>query len=57
MGKALNLLIDSDKSISEIASIVGYHGDGHFQQAFKECYATTPSKLRSDVRMQKIERE
>lgn len=36
MNKAAELLLSSNLSVKEIAIAVGYHGDGHFQQAFQK---------------------
>jgi transcriptional regulator GlxA family with amidase domain len=36
-------------SIAQIAQAVGYQGDGHFQQSFKETYGTTPGRLRREL--------
>ena len=49
MEKAAELLHDNRLSISEISTAVGYHGDGHFQQAFKQQYGTTPVKFRNEL--------
>ncbi len=49
MQKAFELLLASDMSIMEIAKDVGYHGDGHFHQVFREVYGTTPGKLRKTI--------
>ena len=49
MEKAAELLREDQKNILEIARAVGYHGDGHFQSAFKEVYGTTPSKFRKEI--------
>lgn len=46
MEKAAELLQEDRLSISEIARLVGYYGDGHFQKAFKDVYGVTPGKLR-----------
>lgn len=46
MEKAIELLLASDMPVLEIARSVGYCGDGHFHQAFREVYGTTPGKLR-----------
>ncbi len=48
MQKAVELLQQNEMPITMIARAVGYHGDGHFQQAFKDVYGTTPSRLRQD---------
>ena len=49
MQLASQLLQENSLSISEIAQAVGYHGDGHFQQAFREVYGVPPSKLRKEL--------
>lgn len=49
MGRAADLLQSTSMSICEIARAVGYHGDGHFQQAFKKVYGTTPGRLRKII--------
>ncbi len=46
MQKAIELLLESDLPILEIAKRVGYRGDGHFHEAFREVYGTTPGRLR-----------
>lgn len=54
MQKAIELLLESDLPISEIAKNVGYCGDGHFHAAFREAYGTTPGKLRKASLQQTI---
>lgn len=49
MEKAAGLLRDDSLSISEIARLVGYYGDGHFQKAFKDIFGVTPSKIRKEL--------
>lgn len=49
MEKALELLRESEGSVTEIAQAVGYHGDGHFQQVFKNVYGITPGRLRREL--------
>ena len=49
MERASQLLQENGLSISEIAQAVGYHGDGHFQQAFRDVYGVTPGKLRQEL--------
>lgn len=46
--KAEQLLLSSDKSIEEIAAIVGYHNKGYFYKIFQERYKMTPSKYRKE---------
>ena len=50
MRKAADLLKDTDLPVLEVAKMVGYHGDGHFQSAFREVYGITPHKLRNQMR-------
>ena len=47
MEKAAELLQENNLAVSEIARLVGYHGDGHFQKAFRDIYGVTPSKIRT----------
>ena len=42
---AYNLLKNSDKSVSEVSSEVGYENVSHFIKAFKKKYNTTPKQL------------
>ena len=49
MEKALELLLINELSISQIAKSVGYQGDGHFQQAFKDVYGAPPRQLRKEM--------
>jgi AraC-like DNA-binding protein len=49
MEKALELLLENELSMLDIARAVGYRGDGHFQQAFKDVYGTTPGKMRKEL--------
>lgn len=43
---AERLLLTSDKTVEEIAEIVGYHNKGYFYKIFQQKYGTTPSKYR-----------
>lgn len=49
MERAAELLCETVMPVTEIAREVGYHGDGHFQQAFREAYGTTPGKFRREL--------
>lgn len=44
--KAADLLTGSDMSISDIASLIGYHGISYFMRQFKGAYHMTPSQYR-----------
>ena len=44
---AQKLLISSDKSISEIALMVGYEDYNYFTKVFKKLVGITPSKYRT----------
>lgn len=44
--KSEHLLLTSDKTIEEIAEIVGYHNKGYFYKIFQKKYGVTPSKYR-----------
>lgn len=44
--KAKELLLHSELSISNIAEMVGYNGDKHFLQKFKQMNGITPSQFR-----------
>ncbi len=46
MQKAIELLMESDMPVLEVARSVGYCGNRHFYEAFRQVYGTTPGKLR-----------
>lgn len=48
--EAKNLLINSEKSISEIGYEVGYNENTHFTNVFKKKSGQTPSEFRSEMR-------
>ena len=50
MHRAVELLKNSDVSITQIAREVGYYGDGYFQTAFKKYYGVSPGELRRELR-------
>lgn len=50
MEQAAQLLNEGELSIGDIARAVGYHGDGHFQQAFKQAFGVTPREMRHALR-------
>ena len=51
MKRAAELLQQTDLSIGEIAAAVGYHGDGHFQKAFRDVHGVTPHSLRTELKL------
>lgn len=48
MERAAVLIKQTDLTIAQIAREVGYHGDGHFQQAFVSVYGITPGGFRKE---------
>ena len=46
MEAAATMLTDTDKSIAEIASLVGYESQSRFTSAFKSQYNLVPSDYR-----------
>ena len=44
--KAVQLLVESNLSVEEIAASVGYEDPGHFFREFKKKYQTTPRRFR-----------
>lgn len=48
MSYALNLLINTDLSVSNISEIVGYSSNEHFSVAFKNYYGKSPLKYKKE---------
>lgn len=46
LGEAQNLLINTSKSITEIAASVGYNNSNYFQNAFRTAMSMTPGEYR-----------
>ncbi len=46
LAEGYNLLLTTNLSVSEIATMVGYNSAAHFTSEFKKHYGITPSKLR-----------
>ena len=44
--EAKRLLLESDRNISEIASLVGYNSSPHFSRVFKELTSKSPKEFR-----------
>lgn len=49
MEHAKQLVMDGDKSITEISQVVGYKNAAHFCTAFKRKFSVTPGKLRPGI--------
>ena len=49
MKEAAQLLRTTALPISEVAQMVGYCGDGHFQTTFKKIYGISPAKMRKEA--------
>jgi AraC-like DNA-binding protein len=49
MDMACRYLSDSNKTIQEIASLVGYEYPSHFSTAFRRKFSSTPAKYRQEV--------
>ena len=54
MKKALQMLQESDASISDIAMDTGFKTPQHFSTAFKKHYGITPGKVRSDANLSSV---
>ncbi|MDR2270214.1 MAG: AraC family transcriptional regulator [Sphingobacterium sp.] len=50
MDKAKELLVSTDISISEIATMIGYNYSQHFVNAFKKHFGCTPGEFRGSVK-------
>ena len=48
IGEAQNLLIGTDRSITEIAFSCGYNNSNYFQSVFKRLVGMTPGQYRRD---------
>ncbi len=51
MQTAQKLLMETDKSVEEIAHIAGYENPNKFSSAFKSIYAMTPTEFKKCVRL------
>jgi AraC-like DNA-binding protein len=45
MSKALSLILDRERNISEIALEVGYNNPSYFAKCFHQKYGCTPSRF------------
>ena len=50
MNLAIQYLLDTNKTISEIASLVGYEYQSHFCTAFKRKYLISPLEYRNQIK-------
>lgn len=48
IGEAQNLLISTDRSITDIALSCGYNNSNYFQSVFKNLVGMTPGQYRRD---------
>lgn len=46
--RAEKMLCSTNKSVSEIAELIGYHNKGYFYKIFQEKYGMTPQKYRKE---------
>lgn len=46
--RAEKMLCSTNKSVSEIAELIGYHNKGYFYKIFQEKYGVTPQKYRKE---------
>ena len=47
--KAMQLLADPAKSVTDVAFEVGYHDSGYFSRAFKQETGVSPKQFRSEL--------
>lgn len=52
--KASSLLLETDRSVSQIAETVGYQNINYFFRQFRQCYGTTPRAWRESQRGSEI---
>lgn len=50
LGKAAELLVSTDDSITEIAFACGFSGASYFAEAFRKCFGITPKEYRENNR-------
>lgn len=50
LGKAAELLVQSDQSVTEIAFACGFSGASYFAEAFRKCFDLTPKEYRTKNR-------
>lgn len=48
---AKKLLLETESSVTEIASKIGYENPNKFTSAFKETYGSSPTEFRKSVRL------
>lgn len=48
--RASSLLLETDRTVSQIAEIVGYQNINYFFRQFRQCYGTTPKVWRESQR-------
>ena len=48
MSECESLLMETDKSVTEICTMVGFHSNNTFYKAFKRVYGIAPGKWREN---------
>ena len=49
LNKSLELLRDSDLSVTEIALTVGFNGASYYAEVFRKCFGKTPTEYRNHI--------
>lgn len=47
LDKSTALLKDTDKTVTEIATAVGFNGSSYYAEAFRKWYGTSPTEFRN----------
>ncbi len=50
MHKARELILESDRKLSDVAAVVGYNSDGAFHKAFRRLIGVSPGEYRRNLR-------
>lgn len=51
VNEAKRLLLETDKKINEISSLIGYENEKHFMRVFKSIYGVSPTEYRRNVQV------
>jgi transcriptional regulator GlxA family with amidase domain len=57
LSNARRLLIETDRSIADIATSVGFADQCYFDRCFRRHYRNTPRDVRSEARLPKVDGE